>query len=140
MNGILEMVQLSVHKQILVILIMRPAGVATKYSVTLKVKDNNGTTSVNTTLSISVNNSPPVVSITSPINNSLYPISGETTYSLRATVTDQEHSGTGLFYQWQTILHHNDHMHPEPITQIRRQLQCSLLQDVMEILTFTGLL
>jgi hypothetical protein len=92
-----------------------PAGVPTRYNVTLKVKDSNGNTSVNTSLVISVNNTPPVVSIVSPINSSLYSITSNTTYNLKATVTDKEHSPTALSYQWQTVQHHNDHMHPGPI-------------------------
>ncbi|QHT65828.1 PKD domain-containing protein [Rhodocytophaga rosea] len=89
------------------------AGVPTKFTVTLKVKDNLSTSQ--TTLVISVNNTPPVVTITSPVNNTLYPVTQESTYNLRATVTDAEHTATQLKYEWQTTLYHEDHMHPEPI-------------------------
>lgn len=82
-------------------------------TVTLTVKDTQGSTD-QATLVISVGNTPPVVSITSPIDNTLYPLTAETTYNLRANVTDQEHSSNQLSYQWQTILHHEDHEHPEP--------------------------
>ncbi|QHT70947.1 PKD domain-containing protein [Rhodocytophaga rosea] len=87
--------------------------VPTKFTVTLKVSDNIATDQ--TTLVISANNTPPNVTITSPVNNGLYSINEETTLNLRATVTDQEHSASQLSYQWQTTLHHEDHMHPEPI-------------------------
>ncbi|MES2730700.1 MAG: PA14 domain-containing protein [Bacteroidota bacterium] len=89
------------------------AGVPTKYTVTLTVRDNAGATSV-ATLAISVNNTPPTVHITSPINNTLYPLASPTMHNLTAQVTDNEQSSSGLSYQWQTILHHNNHEHPEP--------------------------
>ncbi|WP_158267630.1 InlB B-repeat-containing protein [Adhaeribacter arboris] len=85
-----------------------------KYTVTLTVTDTQGATD-NATLTISINNNtPPQVTITSPVNNTQYPLTGETTYNLRATVTDLEQSSTSLAYRWQTILHHGDHEHAEP--------------------------
>ncbi|QHT67168.1 T9SS type A sorting domain-containing protein [Rhodocytophaga rosea] len=90
-----------------------PAGVPTKYNITLKVTDNQGLTN-ETSLFVSVNNTPPVVNITSPVNNSKYTMTQESTVNLTANVTDTEHSSAGLTYQWQTILYHNDHNHPEP--------------------------
>jgi glucose/arabinose dehydrogenase len=89
----------------------------TRYTVTLKVRDNLGVEN-QTTLNISVNNTPPQVQITSPVDGELYPITGETVYPLRATVTDAQHSGAQLNYQWQTILHHNTHQHPEPVVTL----------------------
>jgi len=91
-----------------------PAGVPTEYVVTLAVTDNGGATSVDS-LIISLNNTPPVVTITSPIDGSLYSMSGDTIYNLTANVTDAEQTDDQLTYQWQTILHHNNHEHPEPI-------------------------
>jgi len=84
------------------------------YTVTLTVRDNQGGSNA-TSLSISLNNTPPQVNITSPALHTLYPITGQTVYDLRATVTDLEHSGNQLSYAWQTTLHHEDHQHPEPI-------------------------
>lgn len=89
-------------------------GVATKYIVTLKVTDSQGESN-QTSLSISVNNTPPVVTITSPANNTRYPLSGETYYELTAAVTDEEHTAAELSYAWQVILHHENHSHPNPI-------------------------
>ncbi|SHJ59615.1 Listeria/Bacterioides repeat-containing protein [Hymenobacter daecheongensis DSM 21074] len=86
----------------------------TKYTVTLTVKDPQNNTN-QTSLVISANNTPPQVTITSPAPNTLYPLTGNTTYNLRATVTDAEHSAAQLSYQWQTILHHSTHQHPDPI-------------------------
>ena len=61
----------------------------TKFTVTLKVTDNQGLQN-QTTLDISVNNTPPNVDITSPLNGTLYPLTGETVYPLRAGVNDLE--------------------------------------------------
>jgi len=88
-------------------------GVPTKFTVTLTVRDNAGATA-STTLIISVNNTPPLVAITSPVDGAEYPLTGETIYNLTANVTDAEHSENQLLYEWQVILHHNNHEHPEP--------------------------
>ena len=91
-----------------------PAGVPTPYTVTLTVTDNVGQTST-ATLNISLNNTPPTVTITSPVDGTRYPMSGNTVYNLRATVTDAESADGQLRYEWQTILHHNNHEHQEPV-------------------------
>jgi len=57
------------------------------YAVTLSVTDPQGATG-QATLRVSANNTPPQVTITSPVNNALYPLTGTTVYQLRATVTD----------------------------------------------------
>jgi PKD repeat protein/glucose/arabinose dehydrogenase len=89
------------------------AGTPTNYTVTLTVRDNAG--SGQTTLVISANNTPPQVTITSPAPGTKYPLTAQTVYDLRANVTDQEHSAAQLTYQWQTVLHHDNHEHPEPV-------------------------
>ncbi|MEO6488569.1 MAG: PQQ-dependent sugar dehydrogenase, partial [Ferruginibacter sp.] len=71
-----------------------------KYIVKLTVKDNLNATTVDSII-ISVNNTPPVVSITSPINNSLYTLGEDTAYTLQASVTDAEHTSNQLSYVWQ---------------------------------------
>ncbi|KAA5538497.1 PKD domain-containing protein, partial [Adhaeribacter rhizoryzae] len=85
----------------------------TQRTVTLTVTDSQGSFH-QTSLIISVNNTPPQVDITSPLDNTYYPMTGQTTYNLRATVTDSEHSNSQLSYKWQTTLHHASHEHPEP--------------------------
>jgi glucose/arabinose dehydrogenase len=92
-----------------------PANTPTKFVVKLTVTDNQGASSLDSII-ISVNNTPPQVNITSPIKNSLYRIGPDTLYTCAATVTDSQHSGAGLKYEWQTILRHNNHQHPEPIS------------------------
>ena len=89
-------------------------GVPKKFVVKLTVTDNEGATDVDSVI-ISVNNTPPNVNITSPVKNSTYTIGGDAVYNCIATVTDNEQSGSGLKYEWQTILRHNNHEHPEPI-------------------------
>jgi glucose/arabinose dehydrogenase/PKD repeat protein len=89
-------------------------GVPTTLTVTLVVTDPAGASATNRLL-ISVNNTPPQVSITSPVDGTRYSMTGATTYNCLATVTDAEHTAAQLRCQWQTILHHNNHEHPEPV-------------------------
>ncbi|RYU72063.1 PKD domain-containing protein, partial [Hymenobacter persicinus] len=86
----------------------------TKFTVMLTVKDSQGSTN-QTSLTVSVNNTPPQVTIVSPAVGTRYPMSGNSTYNLQATVTDSEQTSAGLSYQWQTILHHEGHEHPDPV-------------------------
>ncbi len=83
-----------------------------KFTVTLTVTDNGGGTKQEQFI-VSISNTPPEVNITSPEKNSKYKVSGDTTYLREAIVTDAEHSGSQLTYEWQTTLVHNNHVHPE---------------------------
>jgi len=89
-------------------------GVPTSFTTTLTVTDNSNATA-QASLLISVNNTPPHVTITSPTNGMRYPLTAETTYTLSATLSDAEHSLDQLRCAWQTILHHNNHIHAEPV-------------------------
>ena len=91
-----------------------PNGNPKKFVVKLTVKDNLNATSTDS-LIISANNTPPSVYITSPVNNTLYQVGTDTTYTLQATVTDAEHTPGQLSYVWQTTLRHNNHLHPQPL-------------------------
>ncbi|MEJ0102059.1 MAG: PQQ-dependent sugar dehydrogenase [Bacteroidota bacterium] len=91
-----------------------PANTPKKYVVTLTVKDNMNFTDVDSII-ISVNNTPPVVNIISPVKNSKYKIGPDTAYTLQATVTDAEHTDGQIKYEWQTALRHNTHEHAEPV-------------------------
>jgi len=62
-----------------------------------------------------LNNSPPTVEITSPPDGASYNICGSVTIPLTSTYSDAESSNDELTCRWQTILHHNDHVHPEPL-------------------------
>ena len=83
------------------------------YTVTLTVTDNQGGSGVATKV-ISINNTPPVVVITSPVNNTQYIPGPDTTYQLTANVSDDQ-AGSTLKYAWQTILRHNTHEHREAV-------------------------
>ena len=85
-------------------------GVPTEYVVTLTVTDS-GNLSAQATLIVAVNNTPPNVTITSPVDGILYSPFNPTTINLTATVSDGESSDAQLSYQWQVLLHHNDHNH-----------------------------
>lgn len=90
-----------------------PAGVPTSYTVTLTVTDSLGL-SAQTSLRISVNNTPPNVAITSPTDGSLYSPYFQTPINLTANVLDVESSDAQLQYEWRIILHHNEHNHASP--------------------------
>jgi glucose/arabinose dehydrogenase/PKD repeat protein len=90
-----------------------PAGVPTLYTVTLIVSDPGGLKATNT-VRISVNNTPPQAVITSPVDGSLYPMTGDTIYDCTAILSDAEQAINQLTCTWQTFLHHNDHEHEEP--------------------------
>lgn len=93
-------------------------GLPKKFVTMLTVKDNQNQTSVDSII-ISVNNTPPVVSITSPVKNSLYKLGADSLYTLSATVTDAQQTNGQLKYVWQTALRHNTHQHVEPIDTTR---------------------
>ena len=90
-----------------------PAGVPTPFAVTLTVTDRSNATA-QATLLISVNNTPPQVTITSPTNGMRYPLSTDTAYELSALVSDLEHASGQLTCTWRTTLHHNNHIHSDP--------------------------
>lgn len=89
------------------------AGVPTVYTVTLTVRDNQNQPNT-ATLLVNVNNTPPTVAITSFPDGQLYPVGKDTTFALQAAVSDAESPNAQLTYSWQTVLHHNTHIHPEP--------------------------
>ncbi|MEL6193559.1 MAG: PA14 domain-containing protein, partial [Bacteroidota bacterium] len=83
------------------------------FEVTLTVTDLGGKSS-STPVSISLNNTPPIIASTSLDGIDTYSLSSPTTLNLSAVVVDQEHPDAQLTYSWQTALFHNDHSHPEP--------------------------
>jgi len=88
-----------------------PVGVPTTYTVTLTVRDPQNQTST-AQLYVFVNDTPPAVTITSPLNQGLYPMTGQTSVSLSALISDAEDAQSQLGCVWQTALHHNTHVHP----------------------------
>src|SRR4029078_264809 len=75
-------------------------GVPTGYVVTLTVTDT-GNLSAQATLIISVNNTPPNVTINSPLDGAPYSPVNPTTINLTAAVSDAQSSNAQLSYQWQ---------------------------------------
>lgn len=82
------------------------------FTVILTVTDTAGASRQRQQV-ISLNNTPPQVSIVSPDSSFQYSVEVPLSLPLRAEVSDAEHGEEELFYQWQTILHHNSHTHPE---------------------------
>lgn len=83
------------------------------YTVSLTVRDTLNSTS-STSLVVSANNTPPVVEITSPSPGATFSSNEPTPMPLTATIVDAEHGPGEYTCRWQTILHHDDHVHPEP--------------------------
>ncbi len=89
-------------------------GTPTRFDVALTVTDPFGASHTTTQL-ISVNNTPPTVTITSPLDGELYSVTGDMVFACNAIVDDAEHDASELTCQWQTFLHHDTHNHPEAI-------------------------
>jgi glucose/arabinose dehydrogenase len=89
-----------------------PSTAPTSHTVTLTVRDNLNA-SAQTTLLVSPNNTPPQVTITSPVNNAIYPVGPNLNVQLRATIGDAE-TPAQLTCRWQAIFHHDTHTHGEP--------------------------
>ncbi len=89
-------------------------GVPTNRTVTLTVTDATLLTDV-ATLTISLENTPPEVEVTSPADGTLYALDAPTTYPLQASFNDAEHGAGQLTCAWRTTLHHNNHTHTEPV-------------------------
>ena len=97
-----------------------PTSAPATFAVTLTVTNALGLTN-QAALTISVgNNTPPQVTITSPAAGTRYPLTANTVYNLRATVTDDHSSGHLLRYRWQTLLHHASHEHPDVVDTLRQ--------------------
>ncbi|GJM34377.1 MAG: hypothetical protein DHS20C18_33780 [Saprospiraceae bacterium] len=81
-------------------------------AVVLTVTDSAGLAS-NAEVVISLNNTPPQVSISSFQDGDHYAPNGLTLLPLKATVEDAEQNDSELTYKWETFLQHNTHFHPE---------------------------
>lgn len=83
------------------------------FSVRLTATDSQGA-SHTTERVVSLNNTPPQVTITSFQDGDLYPLGYTSLLRLAAEVEDAEHAAEDLQYIWRTYLHHNSHFHPDP--------------------------
>lgn len=80
--------------------------------VRLTVTDLAGQ-SVETTLVVSLDNTPPAVQITSPVDGALYDMQQSTLVPMDALISDLEHGPAELACSWEVSLHHDTHEHPE---------------------------
>ncbi len=85
-------------------------GVPQKVKTKLTVTDNGGKTD---TISyyISLNNTPPQILSTSISAIDTFTNDNNFVVNLNANIIDNEQTAQQLSYQWQQILHHNDHIH-----------------------------
>ncbi|MFT5285906.1 MAG: glucose/arabinose dehydrogenase [Planctomycetota bacterium] len=87
---------------------------STRYDVSMTVTDSVNQQDTDTT-PIWINNTPPTVTITSPVNGDIYDPLVNELVNLNSIVSDLESTPGELTCQWEVFLHHNDHVHPEPL-------------------------
>jgi glucose/arabinose dehydrogenase len=85
----------------------------TTFDVRLTVTDPAGA-AADTVLTVSVNNTPPEVTILSPRAGQEYSMAGQTSIAARASIADVEHPRASLSCVWRVALHHDSHVHDEP--------------------------
>jgi glucose/arabinose dehydrogenase len=90
-----------------------PAGQPRRFDATLTVCDNVQLCS-SVTVPVWMNNSPPAVQINTPVDGSFYNPSATFFQPLEGAFSDAEHASNTLACSWRTILHHDEHTHPEP--------------------------
>lgn len=83
------------------------------YTVTLTVTDSFGLTGHAEKI-IGLNNTPPIVQISSLHNGDRFPSETSLVIDLKANVQDNESPDDSLIYEWRTFLQHNAHYHPDP--------------------------
>ncbi|MSR41519.1 MAG: carbohydrate-binding protein [Phycisphaerales bacterium] len=88
-------------------------GAPTRFDATVTVRDTASNATIASVI-VSLNNTPPVVSITSLADGQHYPMDTNQNYPLFANVNDAEHGAGALSCVWTSVLHHNTHQHPEP--------------------------
>ena len=107
-----------------------PDGNPLTYFATLTVQDSGSPPLEDwTQILISVNNTPPNVTITSPTDGSNYPTTGDTVYDLSANISDAEHNFSELTCAWETELVHNNHSHFDP-----KDFNCTTTQTLISAL------
>ncbi|MEZ0540401.1 PKD domain-containing protein [Fibrella arboris] len=88
------------------------AATVRSYTATLTITDLGGS-SVQKSILISINNTPPFIQTTSLDALTAITPTASTPLTLSAVVTDAEHTAGQLTYHWQLYHMHNDHSHPE---------------------------
>lgn len=101
------------------IILDNPTGAPYTLPICLMVEDPAGNEGHATT-AIYLDNSPPQVKITSPLDSTRYRAQGDILQlSLEAQVIDLEHLPEELEFQWSILLDHNSHSHLEQSSTIR---------------------
>ena len=80
------------------------------YNVTLVVKDSAGASSAPATAQINVDNTAPTITINTPATNLTYSVGDVIDFS--ATANDTEDGDLSANIQWNAVLHHDTHTHP----------------------------
>jgi glucose/arabinose dehydrogenase len=89
-----------------------PAGPLLR-NVSLKVTDTGGENAT-VVIPVSLDNTPPQIAITSPVDGTYFSMTQNTLVPMTAVVSDNEFSNAQLTCSWQVTLHHDTHNHPEP--------------------------
>jgi glucose/arabinose dehydrogenase len=89
-----------------------PAGPLLR-NVSLTVTDPGGNDAT-AVIPVSLDNTPPQVSIISPVNGSYFSMTQNTQVPLTAFISDDEYAPEQLACSWLVVLHHDEHTHPEP--------------------------
>lgn len=89
------------------------SGQPRRFDATLTVCDNVQLCS-SVTVPVWLNNTPPSVQILTPIDGSFYNAAATFFQPLSGAFSDAEHASGSLTCSWRTILHHDEHTHPEP--------------------------
>jgi len=90
-----------------------PTSDPTVFTVSLTVADEIGQIDSATAI-VTVNNTPPAVTITSPVEGSTFPPSATTSVPLSASIWDAEDLTAALDCEWYPYFHHNIHAHSDP--------------------------
>jgi cysteine-rich repeat protein len=83
------------------------------WTVQLTVTDEHSNAD-SESLIVSVNNTPPSATITSPVDGALYDMVSPPPVDLNVSTSDLEHSAGELSCSWLVEHLHNDHTHPQP--------------------------
>lgn len=85
-----------------------------RVDVLLRVTDPGGASSTRSFV-VGLDNSPPIFTIHAPIDGQRYSTRRDTVIPLIAIASDAEQPEESLKFEWQTVLHHDTHTHPEPV-------------------------
>ena len=91
-----------------------PGPGAAVYAVELTVTDGAGRSDAASTV-VAVNDTPPSIALTSPVDGTTYSSIAEEPLTVTSTPSDEEDPPAALFCTAQVYFHHSNHVHPEPL-------------------------